>query len=190
MVGAADTALVRVADHVIESLWRRDPATALHSMRVGQIATDVATELGLAPAMVERTRFGGLLHDSGKLVVDLDVLQKPGALSDAERGIIELHPSHGDELLAGLGVPEDIRRLARGHHERLDGLGYPDHLAGDQLSIEQRIISAVDVYEAIRGVRPYREALDHAGAMVELERRAGWHLDPDVIAAIGRVGRD
>lgn len=186
MVGA-DAAVQRAANGIITALWRADPATALHSERVARIAGDVARELRLDPGAVEAATMGGLLHDAGKLRIDREILRKPGALTNAERGVIELHPVHGDDVLAQAGIPEQIRRIARGHHERLDGTGYPDHLSGADLPIELRIVSAVDVYEAIRGIRPYRTPLDHAEAMVELERRAGWHLDPAVVAAIGRV---
>jgi putative nucleotidyltransferase with HDIG domain len=187
MIGQSSGALMRATTSVLDAMWLRDPATALHSMRVGRIAGDVAWELGLDARQVARTRVGGLLHDTGKLGVDRGVLKKPAALTEAERGVMNLHPEHGDDLLRRIGIPEDIRRIARGHHERLDGAGYPDRLAGDQIPIELRVVSAVDVYEAMRGTRPYRSPLDHAGAMAELERRAGWHLDPDVVAAVGRV---
>lgn len=183
---AGTSALMRVATDVVERLWLRDAATGMHSARVGRMSAAVARELELPAREVARTRVGGMLHDAGKLLVDRNVLRKPGGLTAAERGVIELHPASGEELLRRLGVPDDIRRIARGHHERLDGTGYPDGLRAEQMPIELRIVSGVDVYEAIRGYRPYRAPLDHAGAMAELERRAGWHLDPTVVEAIGR----
>ena len=105
--------------------------------------------LGLRGGRLRELARAGILHDVGKLSVPHAILAKPGRLTDAEMDVIRRHPGWGEELLAELGYPERIRRWVRGHHERLDGSGYPDALGGPRLDLETRILAVADVYDAL-----------------------------------------
>ena len=139
-------------------LERKDRSTEEHTRRVAELAVAIGDELGLAPGRLRELALGGLLHDMGKLAVPDAILGKPGALDDEEFAIIRRHPGDGDELLADLGYSARIRRMVRGHHERLDGSGYPDALLGEELDLETRILAVADVFDALVSPRVYRAA--------------------------------
>ena len=125
-------------------LERRDVSTEEHTRRVALLAAQVGEELKLSAASRRHLAVGGLLHDIGKLSVPLEILQKPGSLTDAEFAAIKRHPADGRRLLEELGgFPEAVRGLVSDHHERLDGGGYPRGLTADQMSIETRILAVV-----------------------------------------------
>ena len=131
---------------------------------------------------------GGLLHDIGKLSVPLDILQKPGPLTDEEFVEIREHPESGRRLLDELGgFPETVKRLVSDHHERLDGTGYPAGLEGGDLAIETRVLAACDVYDALVSDRVYRSAWTPERALALLHEEAGTGFDPKVVAALERV---
>jgi HD-GYP domain-containing protein (c-di-GMP phosphodiesterase class II) len=165
-----------------ETLDLRDAGTADHSRTVGEFAAGTAAALGLEPERVERLRAAGVLHDLGKLAVRDATLHKPGKLDDEEWREIRRHPEVGAQILehAGLG---DIAGWVRGHHERLDGRGYPDALSGDAIPLESRILAVADAYEAMIADRPYRAGMAAEDARAELGRCAGTQFDPDVVAA-------
>jgi diguanylate cyclase (GGDEF)-like protein/putative nucleotidyltransferase with HDIG domain len=168
-----------------ETLDLRDVGTAQHSKTVGAYAEHTARELRLPPDRVERIRVAGVLHDIGKLGIADAILQKPGKLSDAEWAEMRRHPELGARILDHANL-RDIARWVRGHHERVDGGGYPDGLAGGAIALESRILAVADAYEAMTADRPYRRALDAATARAELERCAGSQFDADVVAAFLR----
>jgi diguanylate cyclase (GGDEF)-like protein/putative nucleotidyltransferase with HDIG domain len=165
-----------------ETLDLRDAGTAQHSKTVGLYAERVARELGLPPERVERIRVAGVLHDIGKLGVADAILQKPGKLTDAEWVEIRRHPELGARILDHANL-RDVATWVRGHHERVDGGGYPDGLAGDAIPLESRILAVADAYEAMVADRPYRRGLDPRTAREELKRCAGSQFDRDVVAA-------
>jgi putative nucleotidyltransferase with HDIG domain len=169
-----------------ETLDLRDAGTADHSRTVGEFAGDTAAALGLAPERVETIRAAGVLHDLGKLAVRDATLHKPGKLDDDEWQEIRRHPEVGAQILehAGLG---DLAAWVRGHHERIDGGGYPDRLAGEEIPLEARILAVADAYEAMIADRPYRAGLPVDEAREELRRCAGTQVDPDVVAAFLRT---
>jgi diguanylate cyclase (GGDEF)-like protein len=172
-----------------ETLDLRDARTADHSRTVGEFAAGTAAALGLDPERVERLRAAGVLHDLGKLAVRDATLHKPGKLDDEEWREIRRHPEVGAQILehAGLG---DIAAWVRGHHERLDGRGYPDALSGDVIPLESRILAVADAYEAMIADRPYRAGMPAEDARAELERCAGTQFDPDVVEAfLGTLDR-
>jgi HD-GYP domain-containing protein (c-di-GMP phosphodiesterase class II) len=150
-------------------------------------AVQVGEELGLPPERLRVLAAGGLLHDMGKLSVPDEILKKPAALSEQEYEVVTRHSEWGDELLAKLGFPGDVRRLVRDHHERLDGSGYPFGAAGDQLDLETRIIGTCDVYDALISPRVYRGAWTHARAVSLLRDEAGRQFDESCVAALERV---
>jgi HD-GYP domain-containing protein (c-di-GMP phosphodiesterase class II) len=126
-----------------------------------------------------------LLHDIGKLSVPDEVLKKPAALDDEEYALVQHHTVWGDALLRRLGFSARVRRLVRGHHERLDGSGYPD--GATSLSLETRVLAVCDVYDALRSERVYREAWTHERAIELLRDEAGTCFDAKCVEALERV---
>jgi putative nucleotidyltransferase with HDIG domain len=171
-------------------LEQKDRSTEEHTRRVAELAVAIGDELGLAPGRLRELALGGLVHDIGKLAVPDAILGKPGALDDEEFAVIRRHPSDGDELLADLGFSPHIRRMVRGHHERLDGSGYPDALCGAQLDLETRILAVADVYDALVSPRVYRDAWPVARALGLLRDEAGTHFDVRCVGALERLVGD
>jgi putative nucleotidyltransferase with HDIG domain len=173
---------------LLELLADRDASTEEHTRRVALLAARVAEELKLPAALRRDLAVGGLLHDVGKLSVPLEILQKPGALDDAQFAEIRRHPNAGRRLLDELGgFPETVRRLVSDHHERLDGTGYPNGLKGDELPIETRILAVCDVYDALVSDRVYRSAWSPERALALLQEEAGTGYDPAVVQALERL---
>jgi HD-GYP domain-containing protein (c-di-GMP phosphodiesterase class II) len=171
---------VRLAD--------KDEYTELHTRRVALLAVQVGEVLGLSAGRLRTLAIGGLVHDIGKLSVPDAILKKPAALDDDEYQIVQLHPEWGDRLLKELGGFSDaVRNLVRGHHERLDGTGYPSGLTAEQLDLDTRILAVCDVYDALISKRVYRDAWSHEQAMELLRREAGTGFDERCVAALARV---
>jgi putative nucleotidyltransferase with HDIG domain len=172
--------LVRLAD--------RDTSTEEHTRRVALLAARVGEELKLPASLRRDLAVGGLLHDIGKLSVPLEILQKPGPLTDAEFAEIRRHPESGRRLLDELGgFPDTVRRLVSDHHERLDGTGYPSGLQACHLPIETRILAACDVYDALVSDRVYRAAWTPERALALLHEESGTGFDPRVVEALERI---
>ena len=170
-------------------LERRDVSTEEHTRRVALLAARVGEELKLSATARRHLAVGGLLHDIGKLAVPLEILNKPGKLTDDEFDAIKRHPGDGRKLLEELGgFPEAVRGLVSDHHERLDGCGYPRGLTADELNIETRILAVCDVYDALVSDRVYRAAWtpERAFALLEEESHA---YDQTVVAALKRRRR-
>jgi HD-GYP domain-containing protein (c-di-GMP phosphodiesterase class II) len=169
-------------------LAEKDEYTEGHTRRVALRAVQVGEVLGLSPGRLRALATGGLLHDIGKLSVPDSILKKPGPLTEAEYSVIRRHPVRGSRLLTELGAfSETVRRLVRGHHERLDGSGYPDGLAGEEIDLELRILGVCDVYDALISTRVYRDAWTHRQAMTLLETESATGLDPRCVEALRRV---
>jgi putative nucleotidyltransferase with HDIG domain len=169
-------------------LGARDESTAEHTRRVALLAAAVAEELRLPASARRHLAMGGLLHDIGKLSVPLAILNKPGALDDAEYAAIKRHPGSGRALLEELGgFPEAVLRLVSDHHERLDGKGYPRGLEAEDLDLQTRVLTACDVYDALVSDRVYRSAWTPERALGLLREETGTAFDPQVVAALGRV---
>ena len=162
----------------------RDNYTLSHSKEVVELAGAVAKRLGLSGAEISQVRDGAMLHDVGKVAIPNEVLNKRGPLSAAEWKVMREHPVIGERIL--LRTPElvAIAPLVRHEHERWDGAGYPDGLAGEAIPIGSRIILACDAYNAMITARPYREPMDHEEAVAELRRAAGSQFDPVVVGAL------
>ena len=169
-----------------EALDMRDSGTAAHSQAVARYASAIARELGLAPEAVERVRYGGLVHDVGKIAVPDAILRKPGPLSDAEWLEMRRHPEMGAQLLDGAEV-KDIQAWVVAHHERPDGKGYPHGLPGDAVPIEAKILAVADAYEAMTSDRAYRRGMDLEDACLQLVEGAGTQFDPRVVDAFIRL---
>jgi diguanylate cyclase (GGDEF)-like protein len=158
-----------------------------HLLDVSLLAARVARRLGTSPSQVLRCRLAGLLHDVGKVRVPNAILTMAGALDEQQWTLMREHAAHGEALVAAVGDLRPVAPIVRHHHERWDGKGYPDGLAGTSIPLEARIVAAVDSWSAMTSDRPYRAALPEAVALEELERVAGSQLDPDVVAALRSV---
>jgi diguanylate cyclase (GGDEF)-like protein/putative nucleotidyltransferase with HDIG domain len=180
--GADRIARFRAAASLARAVDSRDAYTGSHSERVAHLAAEIATRLGLPAEEVELTRLAGSLHDLGKLAIPEEILRKPAALSDAERLVLERHPQIGYRMLESLGV-DPIAYWVLHHHERWDGAGYPDGLAGDRIPLGARIIFVSDAFDAMTSDRLYRESLSFEDALAEVERCSGSQFDPQVVSA-------
>ena len=165
-----------------------DGYTGEHSKDVLELALEVGRDLGLPRDRLRDLEFGALLHDIGKITIPKEILHKPGRLTDEEFDVMKGHAAAGQELLDRVGgVLTRVGRVVRHHHERWDGRGYPDGLAGEAIPIESRIIAACDSWNAMRTDRVYRAALPVSAAVFEIERGTGTQFDPHVAAALLRA---
>ena len=162
----------------------RDNYTHDHSEQVVSLATDVAKLLGLSPSEQDTVRHGALLHDVGKLAIPNEILHKPGPLNDAEWRVMAEHPVIGERILRRTPQLGHLAPVVRHEHERWDGNGYPDGLAGTEIPIASRIILACDAYNAMITTRSYREAMSPEDAVAELRDKSGTQFDPQVVAAL------
>jgi diguanylate cyclase (GGDEF)-like protein/putative nucleotidyltransferase with HDIG domain len=168
----------------------RDSGTAAHSETVGRYAGAIARELGLPSDIVERVRFGGIVHDVGKIGIPDAVLRKPGWLTDEDWQEMRRHPEIGARILRGANL-DDIGEWVLAHHERPDGQGYPNGLAGSDIPLEARILAVADAYEAMTSDRVYRPALTAESAREELMRCSGSQFDSRVVDAfLGFLSRE
>ncbi|MDX6703151.1 MAG: hypothetical protein QOF26_3377 [Baekduia sp.] len=168
-------------------LEAKDRSTEEHTRRVAEWAVAIGEQLGLSAGRLRDLALAGLLHDIGKLSIPDAILGKPGALTDAEMDVIRRHPVMGDDLLAELGYPNRIRRGVRGHHERLDGTGYPDGLRGDAIDLETRILAVADVWDALVSPRVYRPAWTRERAMALLVEEAPAAFDARCVDALRAI---
>lgn len=167
----------------------KSPYTSGHSERVGQFADAIARELGFDDAPRRRLRRAAMLHDVGKLGVSNRILDKPGKLTDDEWREIREHAALTGEILGRIAVLADMAMVAAAHHERLDGTGYPLGLDQALISLETRIITAADIYDALTADRPYRAALPSDRALTIMEEESGTTVDPAVLQALKAVVR-
>ena len=177
---------VQVASSMSEM---RDPYTAGHERRVGEIAAAIAGELGLERQRAEGLKVIGSLHDIGKISVPAEILSKPGRLSDIEFELIKQHSQRGFDILKSVDFPWPLAQTVLQHHERLDGSGYPQGLRDGQIILEARILAVADTIEAMSSHRPYREALGLEKALVEIESGRQKRFDADVVNACLRLYR-
>lgn len=161
----------------------RDPYTAGHQKRVANIARAIGTEMNLSADVIDAIRIAGAIHDIGKLSVPIEILSKPGKITEIEFEIIKAHPMTGYRILKDIDFPWPIAQIVLQHHERVDGSGYPHRLRGEEILLEARIIGVADVVEAIASHRPYRSALGIEKALEEISRMAGRHLDSKAVDA-------
>jgi putative two-component system response regulator len=168
----------------------RDDDTLHHTERVAHVAALVAGRLGLGPQTVELIRQAAPLHDVGKLGVSDTILLKPGPLTAQEWQLMQGHSAIGATILAGSRSPvlHLGEEIARSHHERWDGSGYPDGLAREAIPISARIVSIADVFDALTHERPYKHAWPLDDALAEIEQLAGRQFDPQVVTAFLSLG--
>jgi len=178
--GTLEARFLEMAKQWGDSIESKDRYTQGHCERVAFFACVLADGAGFNARSLFWFRIGALLHDIGKIIVPTDVLNKPGKLTDEEWAIIKRHPEAGLELVADIDFPGDISAIIRNHHERWDGTGYPDRLAGEQIPLAARILCVADVYDALTTTRSYRAGLTHARA-AEIMRASTGQFDPDLL---------
>jgi diguanylate cyclase (GGDEF)-like protein len=181
--GIADRlARFRAAAALARAVDSRDAYTGSHSERVAAIAGAIAEQLDLPATDIELTRLAGSLHDLGKLAIPEEILQKPGDLTSAEWLVVQRHPQIAHRMLESLGV-DPVADWVLHHHERWDGSGYPDGLAGEDIPLGSRIVYVAEVYDAMTFGRLYRSPRSRDQALAEIDRCSGVQFDPQVVRA-------
>ncbi|MDX6728892.1 MAG: hypothetical protein QOK49_3697 [Baekduia sp.] len=170
-------------DVLLRALAERNPELGEHLSTVADLAVAVARRLGLGTAQVEQVRHAADLHDVGKVAIPDAILDKPGPLDDEEWAFMRRHTIIGERIVAAAPALEPVAALVRASHERYDGRGYPDGLAGDDVPLGARIVSVCDSFDAMVADRSYRPALPREAALAELRKCAGTQFDPVVVEA-------
>lgn len=165
----------------------KSPYTSGHSARVALYTELIAEEMGVAASRRRWLKRGALLHDVGKLGVSNSILDKPGKLDDDEWRAVQAHAQYTEAILARIDAFAELARVAGAHHERLDGKGYPRGLTADEISLETRIITTADIFDAITAERPYRGAIPIPKTLEMMAEHVGTAIDPDCFAALQRV---
>ncbi len=178
---------LKTIERLSDILDRRDPQTDQHSIRVAHYVRLICEELGLPGETTETIVSAARVHDLGKIGIPDAVLLKPGKLTDEEWELIRKHPGYGEDILSPLSAYEECLSAIRHHHERWDGMGYPDGLAGEDIPLGARIIAVADTYDAMVSSRPYRKGADKPDALLEIKRQAGRQFDPKVVEAFLKV---
>ena len=172
---------------LIATVEHRDPYLKGHMRRVCELAVAIADQLRVPDTAIRAASYAALLHDIGKLGMPQTILHKPGRLTDDEFAVLKEHPARGFSLVAGIESLRFAAPAIRWHHERLDGTGYPDGLAGGAVPLEARIIAVADVWDALTSDRVYRKAMAHADAQAILLEERGLKLDADCVDALMAV---
>jgi len=183
----AERISIATLEALVNALEAKDPFLRGHSARVADLSAMVASELGADDEEIERVRTAGRLHDIGKIGIREDILNKQGPLTDEEYEHVKRHVIVGSQILSPLAHLSSIIEYVRGHHERWDGLGYPDQLAGAAIPFGARVIAAVEIYDALTTSRPYQEKMDAQFAVERLRDLIGTMLDPEVHRALEAV---
>jgi HD-GYP domain-containing protein (c-di-GMP phosphodiesterase class II) len=178
---------VRALSNAVEF---RDAYTGKHAERVAAYGLAIARAARLRIAEAPETEFGFLLHDIGKVAIPDSILHKPGPLSEEERALMATHPDVGARIVSGISFLGQAAEVVRSHHERWDGQGYPDRLAGEAIPLAARVFAVADVLDALTTERPYRQASSFAEAREIIMAAAGSHFDPDVVEVFAAMPRD
>ncbi len=165
----------------------RDPYTAGHQRRVATLAAAIAEEMNLTKEKVGNVSIAGVIHDIGKIYIPVEILTRPGRLSEYEINIIRAHPQYGHDIVAETEVPEPVAAIVHQHHERLNGSGYPDGKKEKDILLESKILSIADVVEAMSSHRPYRPALGIDVALDEIKNHRGIYYDSEASDACIRL---
>lgn len=171
---------------LVAAVEAKDHYTHGHSARVAELSVRLGLRLGLSPEQLRSLARGAYLHDVGKIAIPDDILNKPGRLDEHERARIEEHPATGVDIVRGMRSLEDTVAVIRHHHERVDGAGYPDGLAGEDIPLLARVCAVADVWDALTSDRAYRRAMNPEQALGVIVDARGSHLDPAVVDVLAR----
>jgi uncharacterized domain HDIG len=173
------------ARSLMQALKVVDPLTYAHCCRVGEMSRKLARDAGLNEYEQKLAEFAGLFHDIGKMGISQEIIAKPGKLDPLELSIMKSHSCLSEEIIEPLGANhqffKSILPAVRGHHERIDGTGYPDKKLGDEIPLLARVILVVDTYDAMSQTRSYRQGLTDEVVYAELKRCAGTQFDPQLV---------
>lgn len=172
---------------LVKAVEVKDAYTHGHSLRTAELAVELGLQMSLPSDRLRIIARGAYLHDLGKIAIPDQILNKPGALTADERSIIETHPQLGYELASAAASLHEVLPVILHHHERLDGMGYPSGLSGDDVPLEARVVAVADVWDALTSDRAYRPGWDPAHALAHIEAARGTHFDPNVVDALVRV---
>lgn len=168
-------------------LKTKDDYTYMHSIAVCALMVSLARTLGLSEEQIRQAGMAGLLHDIGKMATPLEIINKPGKLTDEEFGIIKSHPVEGDRILRkSTAISDDVRHACLHHHERVDGDGYPSRLKGEEINLFARMCAICDVYDAITSTRAYKSGWEPSQSIRKMAQSRGTHLDPRIFDAFVR----
>jgi PAS domain S-box-containing protein len=188
-IAQLERAMYSTIDVIATISGMRDPYTHGHENRVAAISAAIAEEMGLEPSRIEGIRIAGYLHDLGKILVPAEILAKPTRLTPEEFNLVKLHPQASYEILKPLQFPWPLAEIARQHHERLDGSGYPQGLKDQQILLEAKILAVADTVEAMASHRPYRAGLGLEASLAEIEAGRGKLFEPLAVDACLRLFR-
>ena len=181
---ASYEATVRALADAVEA---RDAYTARHAERVAAYGLEIARACGMDTDDGPDLEFGFLLHDIGKIAISDAILYKPGLLTDDERDTMRRHPLIGEEIVRGIDFLAGARQVVRSHHERWDGAGYPDRLAGEEIPLAARVFAVADTFDALTSDRPYRAAASFREARRVIAEASGTQFDPTVADAFDDI---
>lgn len=190
MLEKLKTNLGSTVQAMADAVEARDPYTAGHQRHVAELASAIATEMGLSENDVEGIRIAATIHDLGKIYVPSEILSKPGRISKIEFELIKTHSQVGYDILKNIDFPWPVAKIVLQHHERIDGSGYPQGLKGDEIELGAKIIGVADVVEAISSHRPYRASLGIDFALETVEKDRGIAFDLEVVDACLRLFRE
>ena len=171
----------------VARLKTHDDYTYMHSLAVCALMISLSRQLNLEENQVKLAGVGGLMHDLGKSLMPLEILNKPGKLSDAEYNIMKKHPAAGAKLLENSGAAPEVIDIALHHHEKINGMGYPNRLLGEEISLFSRMAAICDVYDAVTSERAYKQAWDPAGTIREMAKWEG-HFDKQIFNMFLLIG--
>jgi PAS domain S-box-containing protein len=182
--------LLQIIEAIAATVEARDPYTAGHQRRVAQLASAIALEMGLPDDKVRGLYLAATIHDLGKIRIPAEILSKPGTLNSVEFELVKTHPQTGYDIIRDVQFPWPIAQMVLQHHERLDGNGYPQRLASEQMLLEAKILAVADVVEAMSSHRPYRAGLGLDAALDEITKQRGIRYDSDVVDSCIALFRD
>ena len=177
----------RTVHALVAAVEAKDPYTRWHSTNVAKYAVAIARDRGMSPSQLEEIHIAAILHDVGKIGISERIIGKTELLSGEEFSIMKDHPAHGMRILEPIGFAPSIMSGIYQHHERFDGSGYPQGLAGENISLTARILNVADTIDAMLSARPYRSGISEDTVLRELENESGRQFDPEIARTAGRL---